>query len=144
MMRLTVSVSFVCDSVFCYLFLIRSFCFFFFFFQAEDGIRDGHVTGVQTCALPIFRARVRGRQARRDRSAKSPFASPSRTPPIPSGGVPICGRSRRASGSFAALVRRSARRAAFPRARPRRGPSQSLCRTSRRPDAHARPPQAQG
>src|SRR5207253_7566283 len=23
------------------------------FFQAEDGIRDGHVTGVQTCALPI-------------------------------------------------------------------------------------------
>src|SRR5215510_16204814 len=28
--------------------------FFFFFFQAEDGIRDGHVTGVQTCALPIY------------------------------------------------------------------------------------------
>src|SRR5690606_40242251 len=27
-----------------------------FFFQAEDGIRDFHVTGVQTCALPIFRA----------------------------------------------------------------------------------------
>src|SRR6267143_2651994 len=26
---------------------------FFFFFQAEDGIRDGTVTGVQTCALPI-------------------------------------------------------------------------------------------
>src|SRR5690348_6247191 len=26
-----------------------------FFFQAEDGIRDGRVTGVQTCALPIFR-----------------------------------------------------------------------------------------
>src|SRR5207253_4534307 len=24
------------------------------FFQAEDGIRDGHVTGVQTCALPIL------------------------------------------------------------------------------------------
>src|SRR5438270_1821231 len=30
------------------------FCFFFFFFQAEDGIRDLTVTGVQTCALPIF------------------------------------------------------------------------------------------
>src|SRR5690606_11377471 len=31
---------------------------FFFFFQAEDGIRDFHVTGVQTCALPIsLRAR---------------------------------------------------------------------------------------
>src|SRR5690625_5217542 len=29
------------------------FLFVFFFFQAEDGIRDGHVTGVQTCALPI-------------------------------------------------------------------------------------------
>src|SRR5690606_39779875 len=28
---------------------------FFFFFQAEDGIRDFHVTGVQTCALPIWR-----------------------------------------------------------------------------------------
>src|SRR5690625_6444739 len=27
--------------------------FTIFFFQAEDGIRDGHVTGVQTCALPI-------------------------------------------------------------------------------------------
>src|SRR5215204_4041222 len=27
---------------------------FFFFFQAEDGIRDHCVTGVQTCALPIF------------------------------------------------------------------------------------------
>src|SRR5690348_17589311 len=25
-----------------------------FFFQAEDGIRDGRVTGVQTCALPIL------------------------------------------------------------------------------------------
>src|SRR2546430_6562859 len=31
------------------------FCFFFFFFfQAEDGIRDLTVTGVQTCALPIL------------------------------------------------------------------------------------------
>src|SRR5256885_6266552 len=30
------------------------FCFFFFF-QAEDGIRDYKVTGVQTCALPIYR-----------------------------------------------------------------------------------------
>src|SRR3982075_2823705 len=30
-------------------------CVFFFFFQAEDGIRDAPVTGVQTCALPIYR-----------------------------------------------------------------------------------------
>src|SRR6266568_9424348 len=29
--------------------------FYFFFFRAEDGIRDGTVTGVQTCALPICR-----------------------------------------------------------------------------------------
>src|SRR2546429_689578 len=28
-------------------------CIYFFFFQAEDGIRDVAVTGVQTCALPI-------------------------------------------------------------------------------------------
>src|SRR5438445_2255739 len=35
----------VCGSVFSYV---------FFFFQAEDGIRDIGVTGVQTCALPIF------------------------------------------------------------------------------------------
>src|SRR5687768_18363401 len=34
----------------CFLFF---FFFFFFFFQAEDGIRDVAVTGVQTCALPI-------------------------------------------------------------------------------------------
>src|SRR5215208_5448809 len=31
-----------------------------FFFQAEDGIRDGHVTGVQTCALPILIPAVAG------------------------------------------------------------------------------------
>src|SRR5699024_11865996 len=30
------------------------FFLFFFFFQAEDGIRDRNVTGVQTCALPIL------------------------------------------------------------------------------------------
>src|SRR5258706_11069003 len=43
-----------------YLFLIASWqrYFFFFFFQAEDGIRDWSVTGVQTCALPISRARA--------------------------------------------------------------------------------------
>src|SRR5688572_31715220 len=33
--------------------LFSLLCFFFFFFQAEDGIRDLTVTGVQTCALPI-------------------------------------------------------------------------------------------
>src|SRR5205807_4746917 len=39
--------------------LIISFFFiFFFFFQAEDGIRDYKVTGVQTCALPISTPRA--------------------------------------------------------------------------------------
>src|SRR5690348_1856154 len=36
-----------------------------FFFQAEDGIRDGRVTGVQTCALPILRGRADRKNARR-------------------------------------------------------------------------------
>src|SRR5262249_56192822 len=35
---------------------IGSYCLFFF--QAEDGIRDWSVTGVQTCALPIFNNRL--------------------------------------------------------------------------------------
>src|SRR5258706_12063396 len=34
---------------------VRPLFFFIFFFQAEDGIRDWSVTGVQTCALPISR-----------------------------------------------------------------------------------------
>src|SRR5215469_8593824 len=39
----------------CFFFLhvVRLFLFFFFF-QAEDGIRDLYVTGVQTCALPLL------------------------------------------------------------------------------------------
>src|SRR5205085_6204313 len=39
--------------LFYFFFFIFFFLFFFFFFQAEDGIRDLTVTGVQTCALPI-------------------------------------------------------------------------------------------
>src|SRR3989454_3658309 len=39
-----------------------SSCVFFFFFQAEDGIRDYKVTGVQTCALPIFLPSMRERR----------------------------------------------------------------------------------
>src|SRR5690606_39862892 len=34
--------------------VLRELDLCFFFFQAEDGIRDFHVTGVQTCALPIL------------------------------------------------------------------------------------------
>src|SRR6266496_3054399 len=40
--------------------------FLFFFFQAEDGIRDLYVTGVQTCALPIYRVRVESRSRARN------------------------------------------------------------------------------
>src|SRR5437762_9504444 len=40
--------------------MIWSVCCFFFFFQAEDGIRDTSVTGVQTCALPISNVWFRG------------------------------------------------------------------------------------
>src|SRR5690606_40367896 len=36
---------------------------FFFFCQAEDGIRDFHVTGVQTCALPIYSGPPRAARA---------------------------------------------------------------------------------
>src|SRR5256885_7317318 len=40
--------------------LLLCYFFFFFFFQAEDGIRDYKVTGVQTCALPICGFRSAG------------------------------------------------------------------------------------
>src|SRR5690606_41070654 len=46
----------------------------YFFFQAEDGIRDFHVTGVQTCALPIS-------------------ATPSRPSPPARAGTPAPGRA---------------------------------------------------
>src|SRR5476649_2877145 len=39
---------------FCFFLKQKDSYFFFFFFQAEDGIRDHCVTGVQTCALPIL------------------------------------------------------------------------------------------
>src|SRR5439155_12507834 len=60
----------------------------FFFFQAEDGIRVGHVTGVQTCALPIYlrahrapRPRPSARARRRALTRRDPRrASHSRAP----------------------------------------------------------------
>ena len=41
----------VCDNKICFGGILRKI---YFFFQAEDGIRDTSVTGVQTCALPIL------------------------------------------------------------------------------------------
>src|SRR3989441_6208278 len=61
---------------------LRSCIFFFFFFQAEDGIRDKLVTGVQTCALPICRlahelaAGVLRRRAQLDRTLPLSTADP--------------------------------------------------------------------
>src|SRR5438067_6426570 len=43
----------ISSNSFIFIFIDCVFLLFFFFFQAEDGIRDRNVTGVQTCALPI-------------------------------------------------------------------------------------------
>src|SRR5690606_39861868 len=43
-----------------------------FFFQAEDGIRDFHVTGVQTCALPISTGRPAPRGGKRNSHLRVP------------------------------------------------------------------------
>src|SRR5690606_40880011 len=48
-----------------------------FFFQAEDGIRDFHVTGVQTCALPIYppiSIKFGGRQFQHSRFSRPPLS----------------------------------------------------------------------
>src|SRR5207302_2458465 len=44
-----------------------------FFFQAEDGIRDFHVTGVQTCALPILSPGTDPKNAAANRNSTSQF-----------------------------------------------------------------------
>src|SRR5439155_15852871 len=54
-----------------------------FFFQAEDGIRDGHVTGVQTCALPI--SDRRDDRSRPDGGAR--LLRPEELPPRRHGGA---------------------------------------------------------
>src|SRR5262249_60100864 len=55
---------------------------FLFFFQAEDGIRDWSVTGVQTCALPILQAadRQRGRPWAAPAGRERPAADQRRLP----------------------------------------------------------------
>src|SRR5690606_40369968 len=61
-----------------------------FFFQAEDGIRDFHVTGVQTCALPISRPHY---IAYFDRSVFTVVASNSLNGIIGRGDVSVCSMS---------------------------------------------------
>src|SRR5690349_22772177 len=75
-----------------FFFLVWFFFFFFFFFQAEDGIRDLYVTGVQTCALPISgRVLAFGRLRRR---AREPVGREDRRAPPPRPHVPQGGRAR--------------------------------------------------
>src|SRR5260370_32555538 len=61
-------------------FSLYVFVICFFFFQAEDGIRDSSVTGVQTCALPISRPRTSPRLLRRPRTSRHrrPSSKPAR------------------------------------------------------------------
>src|SRR2546430_2688880 len=59
-------------------YLIYYYCLYFFFFQAEDGIRDLTVTGVQTCALPISRSRLTPFQRSRKYSRRVDRTTPWR------------------------------------------------------------------
>src|SRR5207245_4230009 len=80
-----IPVAFWCCFLFVVLFrvyfcLYFEFFLFFFFFQAEDGIRDATVTGVQTCALPILhgpRRSPRRAPAWRSASRRTPRCSGS-------------------------------------------------------------------
>src|SRR5690606_40572965 len=67
--------------LFIFLLCLRALFFsFVFFFQAEDGIRDFHVTGVQTCALPISRAHLPLKRTRMT------LVSVDSVPPLPLAG----------------------------------------------------------
>src|SRR3712207_6879811 len=79
--------------------LFQCLLIFFFFFQAEDGIRDIGVTGVQTCALPISYSFEAITRAIRLIGAGSRFiaTNPDVTGPSPEGPLP-------ATGSVAALI----------------------------------------
>src|SRR2546427_4669066 len=59
-------------------------CCYFFFFQAEDGIRDLTVTGVQTCALPISAGFVSEGCRSTERCCKDAGRGESRCADIPS------------------------------------------------------------
>src|SRR5437868_12594920 len=76
-----------------------------FFFQAEDGIRDRNVTGVQTCALPIFRP------ARRNHARLRVVCGRCDAPPR---------RAREPRHRFSAALRARAPRHRPPRVRPLR------------------------
>src|SRR2546426_5198624 len=94
--------------------------FLFFFFQAEDGIRDYKVTGVQTCALPISLSSrcARGGGPTRCASARRRFMPHPTEPGRVAGVILAAGASRRMRANKMllelegeAVVRRAARRA---------------------------------
>src|SRR5260370_1726064 len=65
----------------------------FFFFQAEDGIRDSSVTGVQTCALPIWGISVfsvRGAGVAQDLEKKSAHRTEKTEIPPPGWAIRVC------------------------------------------------------
>src|SRR5947208_10548299 len=76
--------------------------FLFFFFQAEDGIRDDLVTGVQTCALPIWTPAAEARPPTAPHTPSALWRSP------PSLNVVV--RIESADGSVMAAPRRSEER----------------------------------
>src|SRR5271169_7117786 len=71
----------------------------FFFFQAEDGIRDATVTGVQTCALPILRRSVEASRRRRIGNAGVRAGAVQSDPPGASETGLCLLRTHRTSGS---------------------------------------------
>src|SRR3712207_8577684 len=89
-----------------------------FFFQAEDGIRDIGVTGVQTCALPIFRAAAAGPEhlaVMRDLAFRSMVTVPLRHGERLLGALTLfyADSGRRHAEADVALIEELARRAAM-------------------------------
>src|SRR3989441_4923836 len=97
-------------------------CVCFFFFQAEDGIRDKLVTGVQTCALPICGGRDAGRRDLGRRAPRGPAGSGGR------------GRRSRGARGCAGLLARPHRQGRLPlgerRSEERRGGKEGRSRWS--------------
>src|SRR5256886_4751143 len=81
--------------------------YFFFFFQAEDGIRDLTVTGVQTCALPISRPSSRPRPSDDSaRQALSAAATSASMPAFPVASTTKPSRSARTAHCTPSIVRK--------------------------------------
>src|SRR5207248_5765685 len=96
---------------------------FFFFFQAEDGIRDRTVTGVQTCALPISWAGPASRSGSAPPFAPRRAAATTSHDPLRDAG-PAHGPARRRQRARQPAVAQESRAARLPRpvAQARAGP----------------------